>query len=351
MPPKLRETGLLETLGGEAGCRRLSAAFYSRVSKDPALRPLFPGKSFRCATEEFAAFLIQFLGGDEEQAQYRWWLSVRESHARFQIDSAQRKAWLKQMRAALKAIPLDKSMRQALNEFFLQTSAYVVGMESVEPEHEELIARWSEQRILDEMISAVASGRDEEALAIAPRFASRPSVFVGLLARMVQSRRATLIDFVIACLEREPPLGMVRFAGRTLLHFASGAGCLEVIAVLLRLGANPNTLDSCGHAPLYSAANECSSETGTDIVRALVQAGADVNACGGVTRATALHMAARRGHAGIAGALLDCGAELEAKDRKGDTPLRRAINCRREMVAKLLVENGAAAPKRRPRKS
>jgi hemoglobin len=73
---------LLEALGGEEGCRSLSAAFYARVAKDPVLRPFFPGKSLRCATEEFAAFLIQFLGGDEKQTQHRWWLSLRESHAR-----------------------------------------------------------------------------------------------------------------------------------------------------------------------------------------------------------------------------------------------------------------------------
>jgi hypothetical protein len=57
-------SALLEGLGGEDGCKRLSAAFHARVGKDPVLRPFFPGKSLRCATEEFAAFLIQFLGAD-----------------------------------------------------------------------------------------------------------------------------------------------------------------------------------------------------------------------------------------------------------------------------------------------
>jgi len=92
---------LLEALGGEAGCRRLSAGFYARVGTDPILRPLFPGKSLKCAIEEFAAFLVQFLGGDEEQTQRRWWLSLRESHARFRIGPAERRAWLKHMAATL----------------------------------------------------------------------------------------------------------------------------------------------------------------------------------------------------------------------------------------------------------
>ena len=329
-------TGFLQALGGEAACKRLSAEFYARLGKDSLLRPLFPGKSLRCATDEFAAFLIQFLGGDEEQAQSRWWLSLRESHARFRIGAAERNAWLKHMQATLDAAPMDEDTRRALRHFFFQSSAYVIGKEAAGPESEELGARWAEQRTLDESIAAIAGGHVEEALALTPRFAPRPSVFVGLLARMMQSRRDALILFVIDAVEREPSLMMPRFAGRTLLHFASGAGCLGVVESLLRLGADPNMRDSGGHTPLYRVANECGSDAGPEIVRALVYAGGDVNACGGVTRTTPLHMAARRGFMGIAQALLDCGAAAGAKDIKGDTPLQRALNCRRKEVARLL---------------
>jgi ankyrin repeat protein len=41
----------------------------------------------------------------------------------------------------------------------------------------------------------------------------------------------------------------------------------------------------------------------------------------------------------MARALLECGADLEAKDRKGDTPLEQALNCRRDAVAQLLQAN------------
>lgn len=334
-------SSVLEALGGEEGCRRLSAAFYVRVGKDPVLRPLFPGKSLRCATEEFAAFLIQFLGGDEEQTQQRWWLSLQESHARFCIGPAERRAWLKHMEATLDAIPLDEATRNALRNFFSHSSAYVIGKEAGEPDHGELAARWSEQRILDRVIATIVASRDDETLALAPRFVARPSVFVGLLARMVQSRRARLIHFVINATEIDPSLATRRFAGGTLLHVAAGAGCLEVVALLLRLGVDPN-IQGRDRTPLYCVANECASETGPEVVRALVQAGANVNACAGVTRATALHMAARRGHVEIARALLDSGAAVNARDRKGDTPLQRAINCRKNEVSQLLLERGAA---------
>ncbi len=332
---------LLEALGGEEGCRRLAAAFYARVGKDVALRPFFPGKSLRCATEEFASFLIQFLGGDEKQTQFRWWLSLRESHARFQIGPNARRAWLRHMEATLDAAPLDDATRNALRHFFSLTSAYVIGQDTAEPDHEELAARWSEQRVLDNVITAIIEGRDDETLALVPRFASRPSVFVGLLARMVQSGRATLIHFVIDAAESDPSLTTRRFAGNTLLHFAAGAGCLELVGLLLRLGMDPNLQGRGGHTPLYCVANECASETGAEVVRVLVQAGADVNACGGIMRATALHMAARRGHVEIARALLASGAAAHARDRKGDTPLQRAINCRKNGVSQLLSERGA----------
>jgi truncated hemoglobin YjbI len=334
-------SALLDALGGEEGCRGLSAAFYARVGKDPVLRPFFPGKSLRCATEEFAAFLIQFLGGDEKQTQYRWWLSLRESHARFSIGPDARRAWLRHMEATLDAAPLEDATRNALRQFFSRGSAYVIGSDTAEPDHEELAERWGEQRVLDSVIAAIVEGRDDETLALAPRFASRPSVFVGLLARMVQSGRARLIHFVIDAVESDASLGTRRFAGTTLLHFAAGAGSLEVVALLLRLGVEPNIHGRGNHTPLYWVANECASETGHEVVRLLVRAGADVNACGGVTQATALHMAARRGHVEIARALLDSGAAVNARDRRGDTPLQRAINCRKHGVSQLLVERGA----------
>jgi len=199
---------------------------------------------------------------------------LRESHARFRIGPNARHAWLKQMEATLDAAPIEDETRIALSHFFSSSSAYVIESDTAEPDHEELAARWSEQRLLDSVIAAIVEGRDDETLALAPRFASRPSVFIGLLARMLQTGRARLIHFVSDTTESDPSLATRRFAGTTLLHFAAGAGCLEVVALLLGHGVDPNLQGRGEHTPLYCVANECASETGPEVVRALVRAGA-----------------------------------------------------------------------------
>jgi hypothetical protein len=265
-------------------------------------------------------------------------LSVHESHERFQISAAERGAWLKHMRATLDSLPLDDTVKHALRQFFVQSSAYMVDKPTEPIEHGELAQRWDGQLALDETMREIAAGRDDEAIAKARQFADRPSVFVGLLTRMMQTRRDGLIDFVVDVLERDASITLHRFAGKTLLHYAAGAGCLEAVRLLLRLGMDPNVQDSGKHTPLYSVANECAIETGPEIVRALVDAGANVNWQGGAAQATPLHMAARRGHLSIAQALLDCGATADLKDRKGETPRQRAINCRKPSIVQLLAE-------------
>ena len=323
-------------MGGEVGCRTLSAAFYARVAGDPELRPLFPGKSFRCATEEFSAFLVQFLGGDEQMSQFRWSLSLRESHGRFKIRESQRAAWLKQMEATLRSSQLDEETQDALLQFFITSSAYILGGDGEPVIEPELAERWNFTKALDELVANVLAERDAEVLQRFGDFASSPSLFVGVLARMLQTRRPALVKAVAEAIERDHTLGFRQHAGRTLLHFAAGAGCPEIVALLLSLGVDANVLDRGNYPPLYRLANECAADTGPEIVRMLVEAGAHVNHSGGVTRATPLHMAARRGYVGIAQALLELGASLDARDTKRCTPLDRAVNCRKPEVVQLL---------------
>jgi truncated hemoglobin YjbI len=345
-------SNLYETLGGTAACRRLAVAFYGRVERDPILRPLFPGKTFKCAIEEFTAFLAQFLGGPSEDSQRRWWLSLHESHRRFKIGQRERTAWIANMLLALDDVRIQEPLRSELLGFFQGSSAYVVNQGEPTAAEDagggkrqvEIARRWKAQLRLDEAVAALRSGDAKRAIALAESSTLETcgrTVHCGLLALMIRSRQSELLDHARVKLAGDPALAQERYAGRTLLHEAAAAGEPAMVELLLSLGADPNALDGGGHTPLYSAGNECAVEGGGKVVRALVRGGADVNACEGVKRCTALHMAARRGHAEVAAALLDCGADLEVRDSHGETPLRRAVNCEKPALVSLLIERGA----------
>lgn len=329
---------LYQAIGGAAACRRLSETFYARVQRDPALRRLFPGKNLHCAINEFSAFLAQFLGAPAEQAQARGWLSLRESHARFEIGIRDRELWLGHMRAALEEAVIPEPARAHLRAFFEHASAYLVDLKPPARLEPELAARWQAQVAADAAIAAIRAGDAERAIALSTTVL--PGHMAPLLAAMIAGGNRALLAFVREKLLAVPPLLQQRFNGRTLLHIAAAAGNLHMVEFLLAQGADANAVDGGGHPPLYAVANGCKSG-GADIVRALAHAGAAVNACEGVKRCTPLHMAARRGNVEIAEALIASGAALEARDSLGDTPLRRAVNCARPGIAALLIAKGA----------
>jgi hemoglobin len=334
---------LYQAVGGRTGCLRLAQEFYSRVYRDPALRPLFPGKSMRCAVEAFAAFLAQFLGGPADDAQQRWWLSLRESHARFNIGPPQRQAWMRNMIEALESVPIDAPVRVALRDFFARSSAYIADTGNgsvIDPQFEQL---WAEQLALDDLVAAIRQGDAVRALRLAQgpleiRFARDRAVLAHVLTLILEHPNGPLLEYAERELLAGPGLAHVRNRyGRTLLHDAAAHGNFAMLEQLLGLGADPNVRASGGHTPLYCLANECSRAGGGKIVRALVNAGAHVDARSDAKQCTALHMAARRGNCEIAEALVDCGADLHARDKAGDTPLQRAKNCRKSAVASLLA--------------
>jgi truncated hemoglobin YjbI len=329
---------LYEEAGGTEGCLKLSEAFYARVDRDPVLRPLFPGKSLRCAIEAFAAFLVQFLDGPEADSQRRWWVSLRESHGRFRIGPKERNAWMKNMAATLEAAEMSAAARQALRDFFERSSSYLINDGKGRPvegrcPHEEIAQRWEWQLTRDRAVEAARKGDAETAI----RLARDGPDSVGLLALMLGGGQSAMTEYVRERVRLNPALGRGFYGGRTLLHEAGALADLKTVDLLLDLGADPN---AGVHSPLYAVGNECKTKGGADVVRALVKGGAEVNARSGVKRCTALHMAARRGNVEVARALIECGAETGARDSLGDTPLQRAMNCKKAAVAELLRGQG-----------
>jgi truncated hemoglobin YjbI len=142
-------------------------------------------------------------------------------------------------------------------------------------------------------------------------------------------------DRFIAEVERDRScVRLLGLRGQTLLHDAALVGEAELTAVLIRSGADPDAKEGEGHTPLYRAS------TG-DVARVLLAAGATVDIASGPTRGTALHQAARRGNVSVVEVLLNHGATIDARDAKGQTPLRRAVNCRQLQMVRHLVRHGA----------
>lgn len=76
-------------------------------------------------------------------------------------------------------------------------------------------------------------------------------------------------------------------------------------------------------------------------VRRLIRRGVDVNARFGKSASTALHVAARRNATGICRALLDAGADPNAKTTRGETPLQMAVLTESCDVIRILADEGA----------
>jgi len=134
-------------------------------------------------------------------------------------------------------------------------------------------------------------------------------------------------------------------AGRTALHEACEQGSLSMVQLLVRHGAETNTVWQCSRTPLEQAMRRGRP----DLALAMLVPGAntDTGTMIGVD-STALHLAAERGYAEIAGRLLDLGADIDLATHFSDqTPLECAVarGSKRGAfaVAHLLLERGADA--------
>ena len=113
--------------------------------------------------------------------------------------------------------------------------------------------------------------------------------------------------------------------GFGLLGLSVYFGRVDTAGFLLDRGANPNTSSANQFKvrPIHSAAAHLDAERSLELVRLLLEGGADPN----VTQAggwTPLHQAAAHGREEVASILVDKGASLLAKSDDGRTPLEMA---------------------------
>ena len=118
---------------------------------------------------------------------------------------------------------------------------------------------------------------------------------------------------------------------------AAWRGHTPIVKMLLEEGIPAGTA-VCGYSVLHAAA----SAGQNDMVQLLISKGVDVNTRDrdGVHR-TPLRWAVQENHLSVIQTLLDNGAEIDAQDEDGDTPLIQASGEGWLEVVRLLLERGA----------
>src|SRR5438552_10322438 len=145
---------------------------------------------------------------------------------------------------------------------------------------------------------------------------------------------------VKALLEKQPNLVKTHSPdGFSPLGLAVFFGQKHVAEMLLAKGApvNEASKNAMKVMPLHSAV----AGQHTDIVRLLIDHGADVTACQ-TEEFTPLHQAAANGQMEVAELLLSRGAKVDAKTQKGKTPLDLATENKQSKMVDLLRKHGAS---------
>ena len=129
-------------------------------------------------------------------------------------------------------------------------------------------------------------------------------------------------------------------SGHTPLSNAAFTTQLEAVQLLLKYNADINSQSDEGGTPLYYASRGDPEGKAADIVRRLLEHGADPNICDN-DHTTPLHEASSNGSLEAARLLLSYGAKVDEKDDGGRTPFQLATSRGHREMTKLLLEHGA----------
>jgi ankyrin repeat protein len=157
-------------------------------------------------------------------------------------------------------------------------------------------------------------------------------------------------------------IGHYVYAGETALHVAAAAYQPEIVHKLIGMGSDFRAKNRRGAEPLHAAAvgmpgaPTWNPQAQAATIACLIAAGADPNAVdtGGVTP---LHRAVRTRCAAAAQALLERGADMRRRNKSGSTPMQLATQntgrggsgspaakAQQQKILRLLEQHGARLP-------
>jgi hemoglobin len=110
---------------GEEKLHRLVDAFYSRVSKDPDLAPIFPSGFSEIARKQ-KQFLTQYLGGPPLYSFEHGHPMMRARHLPFKITPKRAKAWLACMADAMDEVELTGPTRDNFYSRLVLTAQHMI---------------------------------------------------------------------------------------------------------------------------------------------------------------------------------------------------------------------------------
>nr|CAI5849981.1 unnamed protein product [Callosobruchus analis] len=212
-------------------------------------------------------------------------------------------------------------------------------------------------------LAACAAGDKDEVVRLLQKGADINTANVDGLTALHQACIDDNLDMVEFLVEHGADVNRGDNEGWTPLHATASCGFAYVARYLLERGADPAAVNCDGELPLdiadtremeellkqeiHNRGIDCEAartEEETAMLRDAkewLSAGAAhlVNAAHPATGATALHVAAAKGYADVMRALLQCGADVDAQDKDGWTPAHAAAHWGQRDACRLLAEH------------
>lgn len=127
----MSEPSFYERMGGEVVFKELTKRFYSEVSKNVVLKPMYPEADMAGAEERLRLFLEQYWGGPTTYSDTRGHPRLRMRHAPFQIGKLEHDEWLQCMHKAVIDLAMEESLKEELWTYFQYAAHSMINQSEV----------------------------------------------------------------------------------------------------------------------------------------------------------------------------------------------------------------------------